>query len=400
VRAARKLISRAQAALRAGDSKTAEELFDQALARNPRFTEAAWEKARLATAAGRYDEALEALDATLATQKTKSHSLLQQKALTLYAKGDYGGALSVTEEILVLAANSRAMVTRYLRAKAFAQQQDKESTLAALHDAIEDGYKDFAELERDTKDVFAFLDGEPRFDSMVEDVRQRAAEVAIAPDDDFVGVAIAESLPLDAGRGYKTEALVTQIAWNNEKGKARPLPTATDLFGTPIDWQKHQGKAVVLFVWGPWSETSLRQLPACQNFFDQHKGKIDIVGLAVMARTETDVAQVTLDAVLTKHGITFPQAIIDQATARLLGVDRFSSTLFVGKDGRVYLNAPGSIDLTAMETLIQETAEVSERATGPIGPAGPLDPYHPRSAGPNPSDESSDSQSSDSQPTE
>lgn len=62
--------------------------------------------------------------------------------------------------------------------------------------------------------------------------------------------------------------------------------TATTLDGQAFDGMSLSGKPTVLWFWAPWCPICLQQAPGVRTAVDQYAGRVNIVGVAGLDRTE------------------------------------------------------------------------------------------------------------------
>jgi len=62
--------------------------------------------------------------------------------------------------------------------------------------------------------------------------------------------------------------------------------TGTTLDGQPFDGTSLSGKPAVLWFWAPWCPTCLQQAPGVRTAVEQYAGKVAIIGVAGLDKTE------------------------------------------------------------------------------------------------------------------
>jgi thiol-disulfide isomerase/thioredoxin len=62
--------------------------------------------------------------------------------------------------------------------------------------------------------------------------------------------------------------------------------TATTLDGQPFDGMSLAGKPAVLWFWAPWCPICLQQAPGVRAAVAQYAGKVNIIGVAGLDKTE------------------------------------------------------------------------------------------------------------------
>jgi len=107
---------------------------------------------------------------------------------------------------------------------------------------------------------------------------------------------------------------------------------ASDFTLETLDGQKvslsgmTSSKETILVFWATWCPYCREELPAIQEFYNQNKNKIEVLGISV-GESKNQV-----QSYLNKAGITFPMAIdSDQTVARAFNVSGIPTIIVVDK---------------------------------------------------------------------
>jgi len=157
------------AARRGEDRLRSHALLDEALELHPRHVKAWALKARLHREAGELSKASGALEEAI-DRVGESDVLTEEKARLELAQGDPNAALELIDERLA-DRNGGAPALRVLRAVSLAELDDVEGTLAALQDAVDNGFLAVRKLK--SEKPLALVADNPRFHAIVEGVQER-----------------------------------------------------------------------------------------------------------------------------------------------------------------------------------------------------------------------------------
>jgi len=107
--------------------------------------------------------------------------------------------------------------------------------------------------------------------------------------------------------------------------------TATTLDGKPFDGASLQGRPAVLWFWAPWCPTCLGQAPGVREALSRYGGRVAIIGVAGLDKTEAMPEFVRLAKV---EGMTH---LADEAGVvwKRFGVTEQSIFVFIDAGGQV-----------------------------------------------------------------
>jgi len=345
------LYAKATDALRRGDARTAEDALNQALTIDPEYREAAYAKAKICRADHRYDEAVRVLDRALKADPGDA-SLLYEKALALYEQGENSSAAETLQKIFDH--KNKMPDGRYLLARILASEKDTQGTLNALQDAVDNGFLDLLRMEKD--DAFLFLHGDERFAEILRGLRREveaAAEMARKATTQKIEKA---ELPPEAERPADPRELLVELKHRLSRNMGQHLGAGFQgIDGQPVAIPGHEGKVVVVEVWGPWSRQSAKELPHLARLRDEFRDKgLEVLTLSYVMTPDSQDAMDLTAIFLRKKELDLPCVVIPRTTATYLRVDKFPCTIFFGRSGEAYLWATGYKDYETLRALAQE----------------------------------------------
>jgi tetratricopeptide (TPR) repeat protein len=353
----------ALAALAGGNRAGAHSLLDQVLDLQPAHIQAVLQKARLCREDKLFQDALIVLEVALETHAGEP-VLVQEKAAVLLEQGEAGRALEVLEEVIRGGAPVPGL--RYQRAIVLAVQNDREGAITALEDAVENGYLNPARIRAEP--AFQGLAGDPRCVAIVERLERtlkEAQEAALR----FLEEEAQRKPPPEATESFTLRELERELRMNllGRHGQSMSFEQIRGVDGRQIRVADHAGKPLLLQLFGTWSEISRLQLAELKKLGDELKEEVAIVLLAreLDGEADDDATDDTVRRWLREHQIEFPCAVFSQGKANALRVGAFPTTLFVGRDQKLYLTAPG---LNRHETL-RRLVEMLLAQAAPAGAA-------------------------------
>lgn len=138
-------------------------------------------------------------------------------------------------------------------------------------------------------------------------------------------------------------------------GRARPEYSVVSLDGTTIDPASLRGRVVLVNFWATWCAPCRLEMPLLQRMHERHTAEgLSLVGFSV-DRGGADAVR----AFLREHAVTYPVAIVDDATERAFGGVRGYPTSFLIDRAGVVRNvvigplAPATLEL-AVRRLLDE----------------------------------------------
>jgi tetratricopeptide (TPR) repeat protein len=334
-----------------GDEKKARESLEHLLALQPEHVNASIAMAKICRKARNFEEALSVLEAALKAEPANL-SLLYEKAVTQFEQGEPAAALTTLDGMLK--PEIRMPSGRYLRAVILASTKDREGALAALEDALENGFDDLQRLEKEGR--LTFIAQEERYFRVAERLRTRAHSAAQASGSGAERQKDDLELKLlrEARESPQKSELLPRLERNLSSGQGTRI--AVDL--KAVDEQQLQlssyaGKPVVIVLWGTWSGWCRKQLSEVARLRDAFQPR----GLAVlslyyelMGKRKEDIEE-GVRTYLRDAKIDLPCAVIDDGFANSIEVATYPTTIFVASDGKAYLKAAGFMDYATLEAL-------------------------------------------------
>ena len=128
-------------------------------------------------------------------------------------------------------------------------------------------------------------------------------------------------------------------------GSLASLSTAAELpifdhQGRKVDLSKEKGRLVVIHFWATWCPPCVDEIPELAKFWEQYKGRQDIVLYAV----SVDKDWKTVDDFNAKHPNNLPlYRDLDSATAKRFGTTQFPETYITNRAGRVLFRVQGAV---------------------------------------------------------
>jgi peroxiredoxin len=115
--------------------------------------------------------------------------------------------------------------------------------------------------------------------------------------------------------------------------EAVPDFAAPGVRGDPVRWREREGSPTVLVVWAAWCPHCQRLLPPLARVAREFPA----VRVVTITTSIGRHAGPSPEEYLERHGLSFPVALddADNTLARALGVFRYPTVYWVGRDGRV-----------------------------------------------------------------
>jgi thiol-disulfide isomerase/thioredoxin len=127
-----------------------------------------------------------------------------------------------------------------------------------------------------------------------------------------------------------------------------PVPdfVAPGLGGAVVRWRDHDGSATVLVVWASWCPHCQRLLPALVRVARDYPAVRILTVTTSIGRYGGPSPREFVE----QHGLSFPVALddVDNTLARALGVFRYPTVYWVGRDGRVRGVSEGEVSDAAL----------------------------------------------------
>ena len=216
----------------------------------------------------------------------------------------------------------------YNAASVYLIRGNTEEATERLQKAIESGFK-VADLQRDTR--MAKLLETDGFDAML------AKWVATAEE---------------KVRAHAMEDLAN--------GKTFPFEfDLKDINGEPVSVQQHNGKVMIVDVWGTWCGPCMAELPSFIKLQEQYGPKgLQIIGLNYERGQDEKQNRQLVQKVIDQVGINYPCALgTDTVQGQIPDFGGFPTTLFIDRSGKVRMKAVGLHEYEYLEAIVKTLLE-------------------------------------------
>jgi thiol-disulfide isomerase/thioredoxin len=116
--------------------------------------------------------------------------------------------------------------------------------------------------------------------------------------------------------------------------------------GKRIDLSKEKGRLLVVHFWATWCPPCVEEIPALSKFWDQYRGRSDIVLFAISVNKDWK----TIDEFTAKNPNRLPiYQDPNAATAARFGTTQYPETYIVNKAGRVLYRIQGGVEWSNAE---------------------------------------------------
>lgn len=211
----------------------------------------------------------------------------------------------------------------YNEACSLAVDGEKEKALKALGEAMELGFNDFAQIEKD-EDLASLRDGAD-FKKFLEEQKALAAKRMV--DEAKEEVKAYTSFDFD----FDTK----------------------DLSGEEVSLKGLKGKVVIVDFWGTWCPPCRAEIPSFVKLKEKYGDKIEIVGLAY-ERGEPEKAAEQVKKFMQDNKINYPCALgTEETMAMVPDFQGYPTTLFIDRDGKVRMLTVGLEPYEKLEALTQ-----------------------------------------------
>jgi thiol-disulfide isomerase/thioredoxin len=127
---------------------------------------------------------------------------------------------------------------------------------------------------------------------------------------------------------------------------AAPELPIFDRAGKRIDLTKEKGRLLIVHFWATWCPPCVEEIPALSKFWDQYRGRSDIVLFAISVNKDWK----TIDEFNAKNPNRLPIYQDPSATtAARFGTTQYPETYIVNKAGRVLYRIQGGIEWSNAE---------------------------------------------------
>jgi thiol-disulfide isomerase/thioredoxin len=122
---------------------------------------------------------------------------------------------------------------------------------------------------------------------------------------------------------------------------AAPELPIVDPAGQRIDLSKEKGHLLIVHFWATWCPPCIEEIPALSKFWDQYRGRSDIVLYTVSVNKDWKM----IDEFNKKNPNDLPVYLDpDARTAQRFGTTQYPETYIVNKAGRVIYRIQGGVE--------------------------------------------------------
>ena len=143
----------------------------------------------------------------------------------------------------------------------------------------------------------------------------------------------------------ETDAYLSKTAEAITIGKEATGFSLEDINGNMLTLSSLRGKYVMLDFWGSWCGACIKSFPHLKAFYEQHRDKLEVVGIACHDTKEK------WNAAVKRHELPWLHVLNGEATndvAELYGVQAYPTYVLIAPDGKVVqwmADAPDTFDL-------------------------------------------------------
>lgn len=126
--------------------------------------------------------------------------------------------------------------------------------------------------------------------------------------------------------------------------------------GAELTRESLQGRNLLLYFWFTGCPPCVRQAPILADLYDQYSSQeLEFVGFSADELLDIGTTAESRRAYVEKQGLTFPHAILNQATQQAFGGINVYPTLFlVSADGTIFRHMVNFQEQVVLEEAIQE----------------------------------------------
>jgi len=135
------------------------------------------------------------------------------------------------------------------------------------------------------------------------------------------------------------------------RGKEAPAFTLKTLDGKTVSLSDYKGKAVLLNFWATWCGPCKLEMPWLIDLQKKYAAQ----GFTVLGVSEDDGAVKDVADFAAKMGVDYPILMADDNVSKVYGgIDYLPTSYYIGRDGKVVVEAGGLISQSEIEANIQK----------------------------------------------
>jgi len=218
----------------------------------------------------------------------------------------------------------------YNEACAYALQSQSDKALVSLREAVDAGFSDVGNLDKDT-DLVSLRD-KPEYNAIRDDM----AKLAV----------VAAQKALELAQVEAKELLA--------KGESFPFDfQLTDVNDKSVKLADFKGKVLIVDFWGTWCPPCRAEIPHFVELKNRYgKDGFEIVGLNYERVPEAQVKD-TIKKFMSENSMNYQCAVGDQATQQMVPkLEGYPTTLFIDRAGKVRAKIVGGQPLAKLEAIV------------------------------------------------
>ena len=139
------------------------------------------------------------------------------------------------------------------------------------------------------------------------------------------------------------------ISWIRETAllpndEAAPTFELQDINGQYLSSNELKGKATLLYFWAPWCSVCQVSLPNLQDFYEEHRGDLNVVSVALSYEQVSDVHMAIVE-----HQLKFPTLLGNTSLAEAYKISGFPTYYLLDEEGKVVSKSLGYSTKLGME---------------------------------------------------
>jgi len=141
----------------------------------------------------------------------------------------------------------------------------------------------------------------------------------------------------------------------NPIGKSAPIFTAKALDGKEVSLADYRGKTVLVTFWATGCRVCRRQLPLLAELRKRYAAQ----GFEVLGIVTDDAANDQVRRIAARYGVKYPILRCNSKTAQAYGgLSYLPASFYIGRNGKVILEAAGVFSKNEIEADIQTTLKL------------------------------------------